>query len=306
VRGSRQDRLLVLPEGRALELLELGDPAGRPVFFLPGCPDSRWAAWSAREVAADVGVRLLAVNRPGYGRSTATASTHRSVADDLVSAMDQLGVGAAGVLGMSLGGPYALACAALHPARVTAVTTVSAVGQVAAMDPPHHRDDLAPEAVSELAAVRRGTLADAVEVLRPAFERWAASFDAGEVPDEQLASRWAATSSGRDLELLLAVPPDVRARGAREALADPTGYLRDAALALRAWEWDIDAVRCPVSVWHGGSDDSASVRNAEWLLTHVPGARGEVLPGETHLAVLHDHWRELLETLDGAGGTGQS
>lgn len=295
--GGVEDRLLVLPDGRALELLELGDPAGRPVFFLPGCPDSRWAAWPARDVAAATGVRLLAVNRPGYGRSSATASTHRSVADDLVSAMDQLSIGAAGVLGMSLGGPYALACAALHPTRVTAVTTVSAVGHVAAMDPPQHRDDLDPGAVSELAAVRRGTLADAVEVLRPSFEQWAASFDVGEAPDEQLASRWGATSSGRDRELLLAVPPDVLARGAREALTDPTGYLRDAALALRAWEWDVGAVRCPVSVWHGGSDDSASVRNAEWLLARVPGARGQVLPGETHLAALHDHWGELLETL---------
>jgi pimeloyl-ACP methyl ester carboxylesterase len=292
-----EGRVLVLPDGRTLELLEVGDLTGRPVLFLPGCPDSRWAVWSAREVAAAMGVRLVAVNRPGYGRSSATASTHRSVARDLAWAIDDLGIEAAGVLGMSLGGPYALACAALHPSRVTAVATVSAPGQVTSMAPPHHRDDLSPEAVAELTAVRRATLAGAVELLRPGFQAWAASFDVGRAPDEELASRWAATSTGRDREILLALPPVVLASSAREALADPTGYLRDAALALREWEWDVDAVRCPVTVWHGGSDESASVRNAEWLATHVPGARGEVLPGETHLAALHDHWGELLTVL---------
>jgi pimeloyl-ACP methyl ester carboxylesterase len=297
VSGTVTDRLLTLPDGRTLEVLEAGNPAGRPVLFLPGCPDSRWAAWPARAVAAAAGVRLVAVNRPGYGRSTPAPSTHRSVADDLIAALDLLGVATASVLGMSLGGPYALACAALHPGRVTAVATASAPGQVAIMEPPHHRDDLTPAAAARLAVVRRGTVADAVELLRPEFETWAASFAVEESSDAELAARWAATSEGRDRELLAAVPAAVLARGAREALADPTGYLRDAALALHAWEWDVGAVRCPVTVLHGDRDGSASVRNAEWLLTHVPGATGRVLAGETHLAALHDHWDELLAAL---------
>ena len=66
--------------------------------------------WVTRlQAAHDAGVRLLVFSRPGYGSSTATDSTHTSVARDAAELLDVWGIERVAVLGMSAGGPYAAA-----------------------------------------------------------------------------------------------------------------------------------------------------------------------------------------------------
>jgi pimeloyl-ACP methyl ester carboxylesterase len=50
---------------RARRLARVGDPAGQPVFFLHGTPGSRLFCPDP-----DPGVRLITLDRPGYGLST--------------------------------------------------------------------------------------------------------------------------------------------------------------------------------------------------------------------------------------------
>ena len=114
---------------------------------------------------------------------------------------------------MSVGGVYALAVAATYPERVRRVVTVSSPGDVARMEPPHHRDGLSGEQSEVLDRVRSGSVEDAVEVLRPEFEEWRAAIDPADTDDVALAERFTA-GSGRDLELTRAVPVAV-GRGAR-------------------------------------------------------------------------------------------
>lgn len=64
-------RLLSLPNGRILAWSEFGDPTGRPLLYCHGTPGSRLEAGLAHGVAVKCGLRLLAVDRPGYGHSTA-------------------------------------------------------------------------------------------------------------------------------------------------------------------------------------------------------------------------------------------
>ncbi|MDD9372374.1 MAG: hypothetical protein PV358_19790, partial [Acidimicrobiales bacterium] len=65
-------RSVALPGGRTLTLDDVGDPGGVPVVFLHGTPDSRLARHPDDGVAAACGVRLLAVDRPGYGGTSPT------------------------------------------------------------------------------------------------------------------------------------------------------------------------------------------------------------------------------------------
>src|SRR4051812_9371558 len=134
--------LASLRDGRTLAWSEGGDPHGRPVLFFHGCPDTRRAAQSGYDAARRLGARLVAANRPGYGASTPAPPSYEHVADDAVDLADQLGLDTFGVLGMSVGGTFALACAAFHPDRVSAVALVAAPGEAPRMDPPWTRDDL--------------------------------------------------------------------------------------------------------------------------------------------------------------------
>lgn len=262
-----------------LQVWQGGAESGPLVLFLPGCPDSRWAALPGDAPARRAGVRLVAVNRPGYGDSAAAASTHLTVADDLAALADDLGTETFAVLGMSVGGTYALACAAGHPHRVDAVATVACPGDLARMDPPHHRDGLAPDQAAQLARVRTAPSVEAaMELLRPEFEEY---------------------RTRRLREVLAGSADDPAVRQDVEALSCPDGYLRDAAVMLRAWEWDPATVACPVLVVHGDRDEQASLRNAHWLAAEVPGARLRVLQGADHLQSLHRSWDALLADLTG-------
>ena len=54
---------------RVAQLWLGGADTGPVVLFFHGCPDTRWAARSGEDAAREAGVRLLCVNRPGYGAS---------------------------------------------------------------------------------------------------------------------------------------------------------------------------------------------------------------------------------------------
>src|SRR5215217_6342036 len=112
---------LELAGGRVAQLWLGGADGGPVVLFFHGCPDTRWAARSRESTAREVGVRLLCVNRPGYGASGPARSSHGSVADDAAEVLDRLDIAEVAVLGMSVGGAYAAAFAARHPERTSAL-----------------------------------------------------------------------------------------------------------------------------------------------------------------------------------------
>ena len=102
-----------LQDGRRLGYADLGDAGGTPVFYFHGFPSSRLEACMVEEHARRLGVRLLAVDRPGYGLSDdLPGRTIPDWPDDVVALADALGLERFAVVGSSGGGPYAIACAA--------------------------------------------------------------------------------------------------------------------------------------------------------------------------------------------------
>ena len=80
------------------------------------------SAWNHQIPALiDAGLRVLAIDTPGFGRSEA-APDHwgeQEVADHLAAFLDTLYVTGAAVVGHSLGGAYATILTLYHPERVT-------------------------------------------------------------------------------------------------------------------------------------------------------------------------------------------
>jgi pimeloyl-ACP methyl ester carboxylesterase len=197
---------------------------------------------------------------------------------------------------MSVGGQYALACAAQHPERVTSAAVVAAPAVVPDLDPPWHRDDLDESGQQFVRSLAEGSPAENAERMRPDFERYCDDL-ALEEADTEVARRWLDGLPAEDAALLGGQSPAEVAAGAREALAEPRGYLRDAAIAFCRWDFSLDTVTCPVTLWYGERDANAPVRNGVWLAEHLPNARLRVLAGTGHLEALHGHWPEILADL---------
>ncbi len=269
------DDTVELPDGRRAQWWLGGAADGPLVAFLHGCPDTRHAAMTGDAAARDAGVRLLAVNRPGYGSSGVDSSTQLSVATDLMAVADRIGVETMALLGMSIGGSYAVTAAAAHPDRVRALGLVA----------------------TQFGRSEPGSVDEVVERFRPEFEKWVARIAPEEPDDAALADRWRGGLPPADAALLAALPDRDVAAAAREALAQHDGYLRDAALAFRDWDRRPEDVACPTHLWYGELDTAAPLAEGESLARLIQGSRLVVRPGTTHLATLLSHWPDVLATL---------
>ncbi|HEV8191986.1 MAG TPA: alpha/beta fold hydrolase, partial [Ktedonobacterales bacterium] len=124
----KTDQTLQLPDGRTLGFAEHGSPEGNVLVYCQGYPGSRLEAAALSAHAAEAHVRVLSLDRPGFGRSSFHEG--RSLLDwphDLVAVTEHLGIDRFAVMGASGGAPYALACAQQIPARLLSCGLVSAI-----------------------------------------------------------------------------------------------------------------------------------------------------------------------------------
>ena len=118
---------------RTLSYAQFGSPSptAKTIFFLHGWPGSRIEGTWLDAPALAQNIRIIAVDRPGTGLST--PDEHRTIlshaTEDISQLAAHLGAETYGVLGVSGGGPYALACAkALAPTQLKAVGIVCGLG----------------------------------------------------------------------------------------------------------------------------------------------------------------------------------
>src|SRR3954452_12995822 len=109
-REARDDNKVIrLHDGRSLGYVESGDPRGKPVLFFHGFGTTR-VVCPSDEPARRMGVRLIALDRPGIGLSTPLPGRRLlDWPDDVREAADLIGFDRFSVVGWSGGGPYALA-----------------------------------------------------------------------------------------------------------------------------------------------------------------------------------------------------
>lgn len=126
----KDSQTITLRDGRKLGYAEYGDLTAKPIFYFHGFPGSRLEGALVERKLMRSNIRLIAIDRPGMGLST--FQKKRSILDfphDVLELADYLGIHRFGVLGVSGGGPYALACAYKISAKVlTGCAVVSGTG----------------------------------------------------------------------------------------------------------------------------------------------------------------------------------
>lgn len=271
----------LLDDDRALAYAEYGDPEGTPLVFCHGLPGSRIQGSLLREAARERGVRVVAPDRPGIGRSAAAdVRPLGDWADDVATLADLLGIDEYGVVGFSAGGPHALACAARTPDRVTRCVVASG------SPPPEFADDLDGFV---RAATRLGGYS--VHLARPLAWLLCRRVDAAERFTDVVGD----PRDGDLADPRLGETGRVLLSDAREAVRQgPWGVAAEFAALGRDWGFDLGDVAVPTRVVHGALDEAVPVSVGEAVADRIPDAEFVVHENAGHYLVLTEHADDVV------------
>ena len=262
---------MTLPDGRTLAYTEVGALEGVVAFYFHGAPGGRLELASLDDSFAAVGVRVITADRPGYGGSTPlTGRTTADWADDVSALADHLGVDQFGVMGLSSGGPYTVACAALLGERV--IGAIVAAGNTD-MSWPGASDGYMQ---SELDIMEMDDEAAAVAWCEEHYGADGSGFFGGEMDLGPVDNTW--LSDEANLVSLMATMGEAFAQGV-------VGYAYDITVQGRAWTFDPAAIACPTIVAHGADDHLVPRTHSEHTASLIPNAELRVLDGVGHLSL---------------------
>ena len=224
-------------------------------------------------------VRLIALDRPGYGGSDFKKG--RAIGDfagDVAQLADALDIERFAVVGLSGGGPHAQACAARIPERLTTAVVVSGAGS--------------PDAVLD----GRGRIGRFFVKLG----LWMAPFFA------LLSAMWVAFWAPHAKQWMMPRSIDrvvTKRREVREAMTEETrealrpggrAMAQDLALFARPWDFTpADVGATPVRLFHGDADKVVPVGIGRYYAREIPGCRATFVAGrrppDVHRSRGRDH-----------------
>jgi pimeloyl-ACP methyl ester carboxylesterase len=261
------------------------------VLYFHGFPGSGLEAAWAGPLAARLGVQLIGIDRPGYGDSTFQGGrTILGWADDVADLADALAFDTFGVVGMSGGGPYALACALRLPARVTTVQVVSGLGPVS---PRGLEPGMARFNQLGLWLGRRSWTGWLLQAGRPLVHHVLTRYP------ERIVARLRAQGPPRDRDALDALGPVLQESFRRGVRAGARGMVAEAGLFARfSGRW-LAEVTTPVEWWHGERDHVVPVSMARRAARVLPDCRPRFFPEDGHFSVV----ARQMEAVLGDGGS---
>jgi pimeloyl-ACP methyl ester carboxylesterase len=274
--AGERDHAFELADGRTLAYLDLGDPDGRVVVSNHGGLSSRLDVLPAHDAALAAGVRLISPDRPGIGRSTRQPG--RTLLDwpgDVAQLAAHLGADRFSVMGWSLGGPYAAACAHVLAPRVTGAALIASPIPCTWDDEGDHlnrMDRVFLELSGKAAPVDRTLFA----LLRLSAHRAPKAF---------------AKRSGVTGDLATEVPAAVA-----EGLVDTAGVVDDYRVFRAPWGFEPDDLTVPVHLWQGDADELVPPSWGRRLADAIPGSQLTVVAGASHF-LWYDHWTDIFDAL---------
>ncbi|MDJ0977306.1 MAG: alpha/beta hydrolase [Erythrobacter sp.] len=273
------DHTLKMPDGRTVGYCDYGEPGGVPVLWCHGGPGSRKEPAGAAAGVADASLdlRLIGIDRPGYGLSTPQPGrTIGGWCSDALAVADALGLGRFLTAGISTGGGYALALAANAPERVAGVVASCANTDM------HH--------------------APAAEGMPGVWNH-----DVWNAPDREAAISLTQDRFGEDGSKMLGLFTDL-SKADMAVLADPA-MLANAEANRRenfafgvqgfvddriadgphgpGWRsFDVGAIECPVILVHGGEDTLIPVFMAHHTASLIPHADLRIYDELGHISII--------------------
>jgi len=269
-----ENEVFKLPDGRELGYAKYGNLNGAPVLFFHGIPGSRLQRNPDLTALQELPVCIYALDRPGTGLSAYQPDRKLlDWTDDVRAFVDGLGIERFGLLGISSGGPYTLACAYRMPERVNRISLVSALA-------PLHQGDLM-EAIDpkmkrlfkfakQMPVLMNGILGIAFLFLKDrfdlAFEKLVA-----DLPD-----------SDKKLLHQPAIAEMFKKDVAEAFRQGSKGVVSDMKILSEPWGFSLDEITIPVHIWHGTADTIVPISLARFMAESLHQVETHFIDGAGH------------------------
>lgn len=268
------DGTIRLRDGRTLGYAEFGQGSGDALLYFG---TSRLEARLLAEPAERAGIRLIGLDRPGMGLSEfQPARRLLDWARDTADLADRLRIDRLAVVGVSAGGPHALACAHALPDRLTACGIVSGVGPVVQRF--HMRVPWMLKSMMWLMSLFFQDKDRAGKSLTRFTQGWPES-DRNSLLVPGVCELWAASLA------------ESFRQGAR-------GMSYDSLLVAGPhWGFDLADITLPrLFLWHGEFDEDVPVAMGRTVAENLRGCTASFYP-EGHLSVIVNHREEIVTAL---------
>jgi pimeloyl-ACP methyl ester carboxylesterase len=264
---------MLLADGRTLAFTDAGAPGGLPILYFHGAPGGRLdVAWMEDAFAA-AGVRVLSADRPGYGGSS--LSPRRSMSDwprDIAVLADHLNIDRFAVMGLSSGGPYVAACAALLGDRVVAAASVAGVTDMGWSAAYHDFPDDAEKTIMQIG--------DEDRALAWCEDRYGT--DGARFFDDPLDLSPPDSALFTDEAFMTAIMPTF-GEAFRQGVG---GFAQDITVQGQAWPFDVASITCEMRVYHGEQDTLVPVSHGRHTAEMIEGSTLVVFPEHGHISMI--------------------
>ena len=278
-----------LSDGRSLSFARFGDPSGKPVFYFHGFPGSRLEPRSNHDAFLKAGIQLLALDRPGIGHST--RKNKRKLLDwpdDVVEIAKILKLEKFSILGVSGGGPYALACARAIPGYLNKVTVACGLGPI---DAPNATSGMM---LSNRVLFRYGKFFPPVLHL----STFLMVRQLSSKPAKGLKKFVEGLPEPDRLVLSKTDAQDFVAASAVEGVRQGSGpLLEEIGIYSRSWGFKLEDLNVPVSLFQGEVDIDVPASMARHQASLIPDCEINLYPDDGHFSLLVNHIDEIIASL---------
>ena len=284
------------PSGRTFSYCTYGAADGDPVLAFHGTPGSRLKYAIADQVARQLNLRLLSIDRWGYGATPPPPRAEWSVrgfGEDMQHLLDDRGLGKTSVVGISGGGPYALGTAAVLKGRVSKLALVAPVAPLVG-------DNANQAANGEMTVFHRVAFFGVPRVpglVRGTFGALRQVLNINGPAAMRLITARASSADRR-----IACEPSNAQRLAetfRVGLSQTTqGAVIDMNVFSNAWDVDLKTIDTKTRLWIGSEDRNVPLKPATALAQRVANLEVIELRGAGHFWI-SQHYADVLNWLAG-------
>ena len=267
-----QAQIVKLQDGKEIGFAEYGDRKGMPIFYFHGLPGSRLEAAKFNE------------DRPGMGLSPIDKKrTILSWATDVESFANCLGIEKFSIIGHSGGAPFVAACAYSIPERLTGAAIVSGM---APLEKPE----------SKIGMARGQIIASRLIKILPWLSVVMMKLNIMMIKNPKMIEKM--LKQLPEVDRILFQDPEIgkalinsTTEAFRNGIAGPA---YETNLLFNPWEFELENLKCPITIWQGDLDAQAPMSHAKIYANLVPGAQLKIIENEGHLSLLQNHIEEIL------------